>query len=304
MRRRQAGGGARLFLRVLTLFLLPGAAACAPTAASLPPASTPPAPSASTALQSSPATRRTDTVSPTLEPSATPDCTAGQIESLDVPSSRLSKPLHASVYLPPCYAIQADRRYPVLYLFHGIFANDEQWISIGVDRTADRLIAAGQVTPFIIVMPYDPSTLEPPQDAFGDAVVGDLVPAIDGRYRTLPDRIHRAAGGLSRGSGWALRLGLTHPELFGAIGMHSVVVFGSDGPLVDNWLAAIPSALLPRLWLDIGDHDGGLASARILEDMLTAEGIPHEWHLNIGSHDRAYWSAHVEEYLRWYAAGW
>jgi hypothetical protein len=83
-----------------------------------------------------------------------------------------------------------------------------------------------------------------------------------------------------------------------------VVVFDSDGRLVGNWLAAVPAGSMPRLYLDIGSDDGGLANALVLENMLTAADFPHEWHLNIGSHDEAYWSRHVEEYLRWYAAGW
>ena len=93
------------------------------------------------------------------------------------------------------------------------------------------------------------------------------------------------------------------PSLFGAIGAHSVIVFGTDGPLVDNWLAAIPAGRMPRIYLDLGDSDSGLANARKFEVELTAADIPHEWHVNIGYHDETYWSAHVLEYLQWYAEG-
>ena len=192
----------------------------------------------------------------------------------------------------------------MLYLFHGQGSTDDQWLRLGAAQTADRLITSAQIPPFLIVMPYDPLWREPDQYGFEAAVIQDLIPAIDARFRTLPDRAHRAAGGLSRGSGWAFHFGLSRPDLFGAIGAHSVVLFGIDSQRVDDWLAAIPPDLMPRIYLDIGDHDGGLASASILEELLTADGIPHEWHLNLGSHDEAYWSAHVEEYLRWYAAGW
>jgi enterochelin esterase-like enzyme len=181
---------------------------------------------------------------------------------------------------------------------------DEQWIQLGVTQTADRLIAQGEVPPFLIVLPYDPSSLEPDQYGFAQAVTQDLIPAIDARYRTLSDRLHRAVGGLSRGAGWAIHLGLTRPDLFGAIGAHSVVVFSSDDLLVAGWLAAIPPDAMPRIYLDIGDQDAGLPSARLLEAMLTAEDIPHEWHLDRGSHDEAYWSSHLEAYLRWYTQDW
>jgi enterochelin esterase-like enzyme len=226
------------------------------------------------------------------------------VQALVLPTTYLDKPLQANVYLPPCYAAHPAERYPVLYLFHGQGSTDDQWIRLGATTAADRLIASGQVPPFIIVMPYDPLWREPDQYGFEDAVIQDLLPAIDSRFRTLPGPTHRAVGGLSRGSGWAFHLGLSRPDLFGAIGAHSVVLFGEDSRRLDDWLAAIPPASMPRIYLDIGDYDGGLASARILEGLLTADGIPHEWHLNLGSHNESYWSAHVEEYLRWYAAGW
>ncbi len=192
----------------------------------------------------------------------------------------------------------------MLYLFHGQGDTDEQWIRLGVPEAADWLITTGQAPPFLVVMPYDPVWLEPTQYGFEDAIIDDLIPAIGSLFRTMPDRLHRAVGGLSRGAGWAIRLGLTHPELFSAIGAHSVIVFGTDGPLVEKWLAAIPPEWMPRIYLDIGDSDSGLVNARVFEEQLTEARIAHEWHLNIGYHDEAYWSAHVLEYLRWYAEGW
>jgi enterochelin esterase-like enzyme len=273
--------------------LLFGAAGCA----------APPAAASPAALSVSPAASTPSAPTPTAAPDA--DCPpAGRVQALILPTTYLEKPLQANVYLPPCYAAHPSERYPVLYLFHGQGYTDDQWIRLGAVTTADRLIASGQVPPFIIVMPYDPLWREPDQYGFEDAVIRDLIPAVDARFRTLPDRLHRAVGGLSRGSGWAFHFGLGRPDLFGAVGAHSVVLFGIDSQRVDDWLAAIPPGFLPRIYLDIGDHDNGLASARVLEQLLTADDIPHEWHLNLGEHDEAYWSAHVEEYLRWYAAGW
>jgi enterochelin esterase-like enzyme len=276
------------------LALLFGAVGCA-----APPAA------ASQAVTQQPSPTATQQASPTPAVDPAPGCpTPGQVQAIVIPTTFLEKPLKANVYLPPCYAVHPAERYPVLYLFHGQGYTDDQWIRLGATAAADRLIASGQVPPFIIVMPYDPLWREPNQYGFEDAVIKDLIPAIDARFRTLPDRVHRAVGGLSRGSGWAFHFGLGRPDLFGAIGAHSVILFGIDSQRVNSWLAAIPPASMPRIYLDIGDHDSGLASARVLEQLLTADGIPHEWHLNIGFHDEAYWSAHVEEYLRWYAAGW
>ncbi|MGD0611632.1 MAG: alpha/beta hydrolase-fold protein [Anaerolineales bacterium] len=304
MRRRQAGGWTPILSwnLIWALALFSGASACTPVRAVTvpPPASLSSEPPASLR----PLPRPTLGPAPSPENAVTPACGPGSIETVDIPTTHLPEALHASIYLPPCYQDHLRQRYPVLYLFHGLTSTDTQWIRLGAPRTADRLIAAGEIPAFIIVMPYDPSGQEPTQYGFAGAITQDLVPTIDSRYRTLPDRLHRAVGGLSRGAGWAIHLGLTRPDLFGAIGAHSVVVFDSDGMLVAGWLAAIPPGSLPRIYLDIGDDDGGLPGALLLEWMLTADDIPHEWHLNRGSHDESYWSAHVEAYLRWYTSGW
>jgi enterochelin esterase-like enzyme len=200
--------------------------------------------------------------------------------------------------------VNADQRYPVLYLLHGQNFDENQWLHIGATDVADHLILAGDTPPFIIVMPYDPSWKQPTEYGFADALTVELIPYVDAHYRTIADRAHRAVGGLSRGAGWAIHFGLTRPDLFGALGAHSPVVFLTDSPHLSEWLKAIPPDSLPRIFLDIGDNDRGLGTALELEDILNEQNIPHEWHLFQGYHEEAYWRAHVEEYLRWYAAGW
>jgi enterochelin esterase-like enzyme len=223
------------------------------------------------------------------------------ISSLE--SSLLNKPLDYRVYLPPCYEEQTQQRYPVLYLVHGQSYNDDQWDRLGADEAAGRLIAAGEIAPLILVMPRDRVWSQPDEDMFGRAVVEELIPFIDGNYRTLADRTHRAVGGLSRGAGWAVHFGLSQWELFSAFGAHSPATFWSDALQFRTWLKEIPADSLPRIYLDAGDHDRPeiLDAAQRFAALLTQLGIPHEWYLFPGYHDEAYWSAHVEKYLRWYA---
>jgi enterochelin esterase-like enzyme len=166
------------------------------------------------------------------------------------------------------------------------------------------LIASGDLPPFLIVMPYEREWLQPTETKFGDVLVDELVPWIDQQYRTLPERNSRAIGGLSRGAAWAVHLGLTRWETFGAIGAHSLPIFWTDSDQIGGWLDAIPAGSMPRIYLDIGRSDAELSSAMSFEDLLNARNIPHEWHLQPGYHTEEYWQAHVEEYLRWYAAGW
>lgn len=228
----------------------------------------------------------------------------GRLVSGSLPSAALGWELRYQVYLPPCYAGRTATRYPVLFLLHGLYYDENQWARIGAAAAADRLIAAGEAPPFLIVLPYDPTWTEPPESGFGEALISDLLPAIDATYRTRPERDARAVGGLSRGAGWALHLGLTRPDLFAAVGAHSPIVFGRDANHVAGWLADLPPGQDLRFYVDIGQNDSGLQAAIWLADLLDAAGLPHEWRLNQGTHDEVYWSTHVEEYLRWYAAGW
>jgi len=240
--------------------------------------------------------------------STTTDCLrqGGSKIETSLSTSLLPHPMEYLVYLPPCYYYRSTQRYPALYLIHGQSYSHDQWDRLGVDDIADALIAAGEIPPFIIVMPRDRQWTQPEEDKFGQVVADLLVPTIDLRFRTLPDRVHRAIGGLSRGAGWAVHLGLSRWDLFGAIGAHSLPVFQSDAPQIARWLDATPRASLPRIYIDIGEHDRPsiLASTRWFENLLNEKNIPHEWHLFTGYHEEAYWQAHLEQYLRWYTQEW
>ena len=229
-----------------------------------------------------------------------------RLEQTSLSDPRLKLPMEVRIFLPPCYTEQPERRYPVLYLIHGQNYNDDQWDRLGVDETAAALMASGEMPPFIIVLPRDRSWDQPSVDPFGRVLVEQLLPWMDATYRTLPERAYRAVGGLSRGAGWALHLGLSRWELFGAIGGHSLPVFWEDTAHIRTWLDAIPSELLPRIYLDIGEKDRPqiMESAVWFENLLSDKGIPHEWYLFPGYHEEAYWQSHVQAYLRWYAALW
>jgi enterochelin esterase-like enzyme len=192
-----------------------------------------------------------------------------------------------------------------VYLIHGYGFNDDQWVRLGITEFADRLIATGEIPPIIMVMPYDPKPSAPPKNQFGEALVSDLVPLIDTVYRTIPDRQHRNIGGISRGGNWAIHLGLSHWDVFGAIGAHSASLFIWDGqPEIEEWLQQIPPEIYPRIYLDIGESDKFAARILWLEGFLNDFGVPHEFHLFPGNHTESYWIPHIEGYLRWYVEEW
>ena len=128
------------------------------------------------------------------------------------------------VYTPPGY-MKGSERYPVLYLQHGGGENETTWVSGGkVNFILDNLIADGACVPFIVVM--NNGMIRYPEqegtgvmdDCFGRSLTECCIPFIDGNYRTLPDKWHRAIAGLSMGSMQTNDIGFNHPELFGNMG--------------------------------------------------------------------------------------
>ena len=296
----------------LGLVLMLGLAACNPGQAAQSNAASPqPIASATqisaiqiTTTQLTSTTLPGDTPTPGLTP--TPACKTqpGQVAEVELDTTYMYELFKFRVYLPPCYAEEPDRSYPVLYLFHGLFYSDDQWSRIGVVEVVNRLIITGEIAPFIIVMPYDPNGREPGGTSFDEVFMADLLSYIEANYRTINKPEYRALGGLSRGSGWALHFGLNNPDLFGAIGTHSPIIFWEDAAEIGKWLNAIPRSRLPRFYVDIGQNDPNPESANLLENLLTDRNIPHVYHTNPGYHTEQYWGSQLESYIRWYAAGW
>lgn len=220
-------------------------------------------------------------------------------------STVLNKRFYMSVYTPPCFEPRGDKQYPVLYLLRGQSFNDDQWSRLGVTTEADRLITAGVIDPLIIIMPRESAYLDDTRfSAYGDALVREVVPWVESSFPVVTDPDYHAIGGISRGAGWALRVGLMHPEMFGAIGLHSLAQFPGDFFKIPAWRKATPEEALPRIYLDIGLLDFVKDTARTIELQLSEYSYPHEWHLNTGTHNEEYWSSHVTEYLVWYSRGW
>ena len=286
---------------ILLLALLSGLWACSPSNVPLPTTTASPAPTLTL----------TPLPIPTL-PTAAPTpliCLdePGQLQTGQVPTNGAAT--NFIIYLPPCYAFFAEWHYPVLYLLNGLPMDQDpasigtQWLRIGAPAAADHLIHTGKSAPFIMVFPEDRYWNVVQGTLFGQFLVNDIIPFVDKNFRTIPDRPHRAIGGLSRGGGWALQLNFLHPELFGAVGLHSPAVFQEDRPNLKFWILNHDPETWPRLYIDSGDNDMERGYNTIMEALFTEYGIPHEWHLNTGEHNEPYWRAHVLEYLVWYAQG-
>ena len=229
----------------------------------------------------------------------------GNVNRLSIDSKLLSKPLFYQLYLPPCYDAKKANGYPLLILMHGQSFKDDQWVRLGVPDTADVLILSGEVPPFIIAMPYEEDWLKNPYvSKFGQSVVAELIPRLDAAYNTCAKKECRAIGGLSRGAAWAMHLGLTYWDVFGAIGGHSMPPFTGDPNFLPLWLRKIPVGQVPAIYMDIGDKDAYFRYASNWDKLLTYYKVPHQFIINSGKHEEAYWSAHEQDYLIWYTSHW
>lgn len=230
----------------------------------------------------------------------------GQMVLSTFSTNLIPLPLEYRVYLPPCYRQNPERRYPLLILIHGQSFTDDQWDRLGVDETMDRLILSDDLPPFIVLMPRDRYGGESTENNFARVVVDQLLPVIDDTYRTLPERTYRAVGGLSRGAGWSVHIGMAYWQEFSRIGAHSPAIFYSDAQQMRTWLDTIPKDQIPQVLVDIGERDRPeiLDSAYWFADLLDEKGVAHEWYLFSGFHNEEYWSSHLEQYLKWYAQNW
>jgi enterochelin esterase-like enzyme len=128
------------------------------------------------------------------------------------------------VMLPPTYQKDKHRRYPVVYALHGYFIGAEQWTQeIHVPQTVEGAFALG-AKEMIVVLP-DSKTIYNGSMYSSSVTTGDfekfiwhdVVAYIDAHYRTIPDRTSRGLVGHSMGGYGASRIGMKHPEVFGAL---------------------------------------------------------------------------------------
>jgi len=165
------------------------------------------------------------------------------------------------VFLPPSYASDRNRRYPVVYALHGYSIGAEQWTQeIHVPQTIEGAFARG-AREMIVVLPdsktvhngsmYSSSVTTGDFEAF---IAGDVVSYVDAHYRTIPARASRGLVGHSMGGYGASRIGMKHADVFGSLYIMSPCclsprAMGPANPANDEALASVKapadSAKLP-----------------------------------------------------------
>ena len=236
------------------------------------------------------------------------------------------------VYLPPGYAANPQRRYPVLYLLHGFPGRPLAFLeTVRMGVVEDALVARG-AQPLILVMPFgstgtftDKEWVDGPGrgNAWGTFVARDLVRAIDARYRTIRSGSARAIGGLSEGGYGAIDIALRHPGEFRVVESWSGYelpdrlrsVFGPNLGLLpaNDPMTALPQlaprlrALGTRFWIYSGRSD----PLRVQNEQFAAElaraHVAHRYFEAPGGHNWALWREHAAQAYqaaaRWLAHG-
>ncbi|MFL5342415.1 MAG: alpha/beta hydrolase-fold protein [Gemmataceae bacterium] len=234
------------------------------------------------------------------------DVPHGEVRSRWYSSKVTGHTRHVMVYTPPGYDTDPNKRYPVLYLQHGAGEDETGWSKQGhMDFILDNLIAAGKAEPMIVVMEKGYATKAGSSaeraapgrgdgGAFDDVVLKDLIPMIDGAYRTIPDREQRAIAGLSMGAGQAMRIGLTHLDTFSAIGAFSGAGRNVEPKTAYGGVFADPAAFDKKVSLlylhagtvslDEGIHRNAESLYQSLQEdgiknvvFCDAKGLAHEW---------------------------
>lgn len=248
----------------------------------------------------------------------------GTTETITVTSAAIGgRRQRVVVYLPPGYAQQPSRRYPVFYLLHGFPGRPDAFLqTVRAGVVEDILLAKRTIRPVILVMPFGSTgTFTDKEwangaghdDGWETFVASDLVRAIDTRYRTIPTGAGRALGGLSEGGYGALNIGLHHPGEFDTLQSWSGYeladniqsIFGGSPKLLtrNSPLLVLPeqAAALRRahtfVWFYSGTTDRLRSQNAAFAAALTRAEVPHHYFLVHGGHDWSLWRGNAARSL-------
>ena len=219
----------------------------------------------------------------------------GRLEMFDYKSTTVGTTRKANVYTPPGYT--TDKKYPVLYLLHGIGGYENEWLRFATPNVLfDNLIADGKAVPMIVVMPNGRAQTNdraegnvmrsaPALATFERDLLDDLIPAIEAKYSVDRSREKRAIAGLSMGCGQSFNFGPGNLDSFAWVGPFSAAPSAS----VKNVESA--RAKLKLLWISCGNKDGLIRISQNVHQFLKKNNIEHVWHVDGHGHDGAHWSS-------------
>jgi enterochelin esterase-like enzyme len=245
-------------------------------------------------------TQNADKVAPQGFDAVREDIAHGKLDTVYYPSKTVGINRKALVYTPPGFS--KKKKYPVLYLLHGIGGDEKEWLKHGQPQVIlDNLFAEKKVTPMIVVLPngramkddravgnvFDSVKVQA-FSVFEKDLLHDLIPFVEKKYPAYTDQEHRAVAGLSMGGGQSLNFGLGNLDKFAWVGgFSSAPNTKKPEQLVPNPETA--KTKLKLLWISCGDADGLMSFSKRTHDYLFEKNIPHIFYVEPGAHDFKVW---------------
>jgi enterochelin esterase-like enzyme len=224
----------------------------------------------------------------------------GAVDTVRYASKTVGAQRKAVVYTPPGFS--KNRKYPVLYLLHGIGGDETEWLNNAKPQVIlDNLYSDGRIEPMIVVMPngramkddravgniFDNQRVQA-FSTFERDLLDDLIPYIQKRYPVYTDRENRAIAGLSMGGGQSLNFGLGHLDQFAWIGGFS----SAPNTKTPELLVPSPGEAIKKLkllWISCGEDDNLISFSQRTHDFLKANAVPHIFYVESGVHDFKVW---------------
>ena len=223
---------------------------------------------------------------------------------------------HAMVYTPAEYDLKknAKKRYPVLYLQHGMGEDETGWSKQGrMQHIMDNAIAKGEAVPMIVVMesgdikaPFQGGDNRQGMSTYGNSfyqvLLNDLIPAIESKFRAYTDREHRAMAGLSWGGHQTFDVVLTNLDKFSYMGTFSGAIFGLDLKTAYNGVFTNPEAFnrqIHCLFMMSGTEgmDKMFGTKKMVDD-LNAMGINAHYYESTGTdHEWLTWRRGLNQFI-------
>ena len=237
----------------------------------------------------------------------------GQVRSIYYYAKATEEWRHALVYTPAEYE-KSKKRYPVLYLQHGMGEDETGWSKQGrMQHIMDNLIASGEAVPMIVVMesgdikaPFKGGDNRQGFSQYGASfykvMTNDLITTIDSKFRTLRDRDHRAMAGLSWGGHQTFDVVLSHMDLFAWMGAFSGAIFGLDVKTAYNGIFTRPDEFnrkIHYLFLMSGTEGmDKMFGTKKLVDELNNQGIHAHYYESTGTdHEWLTWRRGLRQFV-------
>lgn len=247
----------------------------------------------------------------------------GTVSRLWYDSPTLNMKRRLIVYTPASYDAGSNKKYPVLYLLHGMGGDEEAWMALGrAPQILDNLIAAGKAKPMIVVIPngnvaqeaapgesslgFIPPTPYLPKTMEGtfESSFPDIVDYVDTHYRTHRKKSHRAICGLSMGGYHAKFISAQYPDVFDYIGLFSAAITPEKGIYSDIYNNAEAKLKIqfdkkPKLyWIGIGNSDFLYEPNRDYRKFLDQNNYPYTYFETSGGHGWLNWRIYFTEFVQ------